>query len=211
MAKRLNAFPGEEKGSRRYPWGEWTDGSAWEIRQGSDYDVATENMRVNLHLKADALGRKVRTKKVAGGAGLIFQFLESAEDRILRLKLDENRGETESALNSLYEDACEIYERARREVDIERKDGRTQKYAAIRFRRQIEEGRAKKELPQVVARMVRKPTLGFGHLERAGRTDLMLETLVTDPRRPYHFLFSEATVEGAEERLREIGRGDVSN
>ena len=29
------------------------DGSPWEIQRGEDYDVATENMRVNLHMRAD--------------------------------------------------------------------------------------------------------------------------------------------------------------
>jgi hypothetical protein len=207
MARRLQAFPGDKKGLRRYPWREWTDGSTWEIRQGDDYDVATENMRVNLHLKAEALGRKVRTRKVTGGAGLVFQFLESEEDKILGAALKENREGTEDTLRRLYEDAFEIYERARAEVNIERKDGRTQKYAAIRFRRQVEDGLRDERLPQAIARMVKKQTRGFGHLEKAGRADLMLETLVADPKRPYHSLFSKATVAAAEARLRGIGNG----
>lgn len=42
-----------------------------------DYDVATENMRVNLHMKVDSLFRKVRTRKFDDhrGEGLVFQFL----------------------------------------------------------------------------------------------------------------------------------------
>src|SRR5271167_1017294 len=79
MAKRLDSFPAHEPhASRRYPWAEWTDGGIWEIRRGEDYDAPTENMRVNLHMKADALTIKVRTRKVRdeSGEGLVFQFLD---------------------------------------------------------------------------------------------------------------------------------------
>src|SRR5580700_641754 len=84
MGRRLDTFPGElPPGRRKYPWDEWTDGSAWEIRRGEDYDVATENMRVNLHMKADSLYTKVRTRKFADdrGEGLIFQFFELKEEK----------------------------------------------------------------------------------------------------------------------------------
>jgi hypothetical protein len=203
MAKRLKAFPDRAAaGVRRYPWPQWTDGGVWEINRGEDYDVATENMRVNLHMKADSLGRKVRTTKVERGSGLVFQFLDSEEMKIVRAKRRESPKRTEDAIARLYEDASEIYERARTEVTIERKDGRRQKYAPIRFKRQIDAGQAEGALVPTVARIVKKPTLGFGHLERAGRPDLMLETLVVDPGRPYHGLFSPATVAIAEQRLR---------
>jgi hypothetical protein len=88
-------------------------------------------------------------------------------------------------------------------VTIERKDGRRQKYAAIRFKRQVEAGHSEGTLVPTVARIVKKPTLGFGHLEDAERPDLMLETLVVDAEKPYHSFFSPATVDAAEERLRE--------
>src|SRR3954451_13651117 len=77
MARRLNSFPERKQpAQQKYPWSDWTDGSVWEIRRGVDYDVATESMRVNLHMKADALSRKVKTQKLSdsSGEGLIFQF-----------------------------------------------------------------------------------------------------------------------------------------
>jgi hypothetical protein len=204
MAKQLEKFPdGEGAAPRRYPWAEWTDGGVWEIVRGEDYDVATENMRVNLHMKADSLGRKVQTKKIDAGSGLVFQFRDSEDMEVVKMKMKENPRKTQEALDELYEDALEIYERARTEVTIERKDGRRQKYAPIRFKRQIEAGHEEGTLVPAVARIVRKPTLGFGHLGQAGRPDLMLETLVADPERPYHELFSPTTVRNAEERLRE--------
>ncbi len=76
-AQKVEGFMDERPGpARRYDWPSWTDGSVWEIRRGEDYDVATENMRVNLHMKASQLGRKVRTQIVRDGGreGLRFQF-----------------------------------------------------------------------------------------------------------------------------------------
>jgi len=52
---------------------------------------------------------------------------------------------------------------------------------------------------------VRKPTTGFGHLEKAGRYDLMLENLVIAPQKPYHRLFSAPTIKVAQERMADLG------
>jgi hypothetical protein len=208
MARRLKKFPEakEPESRRRYPWPEWADGSAWEIRRGEDYDVATENMRVNLHLKADAQGRKVRTRKISDeeGEGLAFQFIPSEEEESVMKAINEDPSGTAEALERLYEDAAEIYERAREEVLIPRKDGGTQKYAAVRFKQQIDKGREDGTIVPTVARIVRRPTKGFGHLEAAGRDDLMLENLVIDEGKPYHRFFSEETVRVSEARMAEL-------
>jgi hypothetical protein len=91
MAQRVDGF--KKAGGdapRRYPWPTWMDESVWEIRMGEDYDVPTENMRVNLHERAKRDGCIVRTEKVVAGKGegLRFQFerpvLESPRDRRLR-------------------------------------------------------------------------------------------------------------------------------
>jgi hypothetical protein len=211
MARRLKRFPGgvAPKSQRRYSWPEWTDGSAWEIRRGEDYDVVTENMRVNLHLKADSLGRKVRTKKISdrAGEGLAFQFLPSEEAELVKVgNTDDPTGTTE-ALECLYEDAVEIYERVREEVLIPRKDGGQQKYAAVRFKQQIDRGHEGGTIVLTVARIVRRSTIGFGHLEKAGRDDLMLENLVIDEEKPYHRFFSEKTVRVSAERMAKL-RGE---
>jgi hypothetical protein len=210
MGTRLDQFPDDQApqiSRRRYPWAEWTDGGAWEIRRGEDYDVATENMRVNLHMKADSLGRKVRTKKIsdAEGEGLVFQFLESEEQELVRMSERENKQATDEALGRLYMDAVEIYDRAREEVMISRKDGRQQKYAATRFKQQIDKGHEEGMIVPTIARIVRKPTQGFAHLRNAGRHDLMVENLVIDQAKPYHHLFSEQTVQVAEKRMAEFG------
>jgi hypothetical protein len=85
MARELDSFDwgdGAGGGRPKYDWGRWLNGDIWEIRKGEDYDVPTENMRVNLHAKADQAGRKVRTRKVPKQTdpehgkweGLVFQF-----------------------------------------------------------------------------------------------------------------------------------------
>lgn len=211
MAKRLDAFAADDVGEpRRYPWDEWTDGGAWEIRRGDDYDVESENMRVNLHVKADALGIKVRTRKIRDGEreGLVFQFFDPEEKEATELLTAAGAGDLGDAMDALYEDAMDLYERARREVTIARSDGRRQKYAAVRYKQQIERARTNNELVPAIARIVRKPTLGFGHLEDAGRPDLMVETLVLDRSKPYHRFFTRTTIETARRRLEERGHLD---
>jgi hypothetical protein len=65
----------------KYPWEEWTNGSVWEIVQGQDYDVSTENMRVNLHLRAGKEDKKVITRlaREPGPEKLLFQFVPKTE------------------------------------------------------------------------------------------------------------------------------------
>jgi hypothetical protein len=205
MATRLDTFPGDDaRPPRRYPWDQWTDGSPWQIRRGEDYDVPTENMRVSLHMKADSLACKVRTHKFDDdhSEGLIFQFRRTdGPGPETGSPSAPKPPEGATTMEQLYVDAVEIYERARREVLIPRKDGSYQKYAANRYKQAIDGGYAKGELVSVITGIVSRPTQGFGHLGNAGREDLMLETLVTDPARPYHRLFSPTTVRIAQERL----------
>ncbi len=114
--------------------------------------------------------------------------------------------EIAAALAELYADALDIYERAREEVTIERSDGRRQKYAATRYKQQIDKGRAEGTLVPTIASIVKKPTLGFSHLEDARRPDLMLETVVLDESKPYHRFFASTTVQVARERMTEYER-----
>jgi len=88
-------------------------------------------------------------------------------------------------------------------VTITRSDGGSQKYAATRYKQQIDKGKEEGTLVPTIARILRRPTLGFSHLENARRPDLMLETLVLDTEKPYHHLFSPATVQLAEARMAE--------
>lgn len=77
MARRVGSFnDGDATGQRRYPWADWTDGSVWEVRKDEDYDIPTENMRINVLDRAKNLARQVRTQIVRddAGEGLRFQF-----------------------------------------------------------------------------------------------------------------------------------------
>jgi hypothetical protein len=109
----------------------------------------------------------------------------------------------DSAIEQLYVDAVEIYERARAEVTIERSDGRRQKYAAVRYKQQIDRGYESGLLVPAIAGIVKSRTSGFDHLEEARRPDLMLETLVLDTAKPYHHLFAENTIRVAQKRMKE--------
>jgi hypothetical protein len=203
MAKRLDSFPGQgPRSQRRYPWDEWIDGSAWQIRRGEDYDVPTENMRVNLHMKASSLARKVRTKSFNDekAEGLIFQFFNPQETGGTSVVSDGHATDPDPT-ELLYQDALEIYERARREVTIPRRDGTRQKYAPVRYREQIKRAYSEGDLVSAIDRIVSRRTEGFGHLEEANRPDLMVETLVLDSSKPYHRLFSATTVQSARDRM----------
>jgi hypothetical protein len=201
MAQRLDQTP---PWVHRYPWDEWTDGSTWQIRRGEDYDVATENMRVNLHMRARHLPGKVKTTKFVDAAseGLIFQFLPALSRPTTTAQTS---GDT-AALEALYQDCCYIYETARREVTIPRSDRTRQKYAAIRFKQQVDAGHAADRLIDAVTRIVERRTQGFGHLEAAERPDLMLETFVLDETKPYHKLLPARIIEIARARMTDYWR-----
>lgn len=81
-----------------------------------------------------------------------------------------------------------------------------QKYAAVRYKQQIERAHDEDTLVPAVARIVRKPTLGFGHLAEANRPDLMVETLVLDTSKPYHHFFTPKTIQLARERMAEYAQ-----
>ena len=206
MARQLPHFPRRPpERHRRYPWEAWTDGSVWEIRRGVDYDVATENMRINLHMRGDLALRKVRARKVRDeqGEGLIFQFVESDEAARVRDAMAADARATRAALDALYTDARALYEWAGQEVTIERSDRRRQKFLSSRYLDQFERGHAEGMLVPTVASMIRNRNRGSGfeHLARAGRPDLTLESLVVDGTKPYRRLFTAQTREIAARRL----------
>jgi hypothetical protein len=209
MARKLDHFPSNDRQqARRYPWDEWTDGGVWEIRQGDDYEIPTENMRVNLHIKADSKAVKVRTRKVRddAGEGLIFQFYDPDGEEAKRLVAQTPASELDSAMELLYADAMNIYERARHEITIPRSDGTEQKYAAVRYKQQLEAVEDNKSLlVTVIASIIKKRTSGFDHLANAGRSDLMVERLVLDESKPYHRFFTKTTIDVARKRMAEFG------
>jgi hypothetical protein len=93
----------------------------------------------------------------------------------------------------LYKDLVTLFERTRAEVRIPAPAGGDRPYVATRFKQAIDRGNRQGLLVPVVARIVREPTEGFGHLAEAARPDLMVESLVLDPTKPYHYLFTART------------------
>ena len=61
---------------QKYPWDRWENGEIWEIAQGQDYEISTQNMQVTLHLRASKDNKKVQTRRVRDEARekLVFQF-----------------------------------------------------------------------------------------------------------------------------------------
>ncbi|MEA2411898.1 MAG: hypothetical protein QOC77_2459 [Thermoleophilaceae bacterium] len=78
--EKLQSWPFEGGGAGRpqkYPWEKWEDGSVWKIARGEDYEIPTQSMQVNLHLRASKDNLKVRTRTVRedDGEKLVFQFM----------------------------------------------------------------------------------------------------------------------------------------
>jgi hypothetical protein len=119
-------------------------------------------------------------------------------------KLDEalvRAADTGLAVDALYTDLLDFYERTKAEVRIPGPSGGTRPYVASYFKRAIDQSRGNAGPVPVVARMVKGKTEGYGHLAKAGRPDLMVESLVIDSTKSYHRLFPRETVAHAQRNL----------
>lgn len=61
----------------KYPWTEWTDGSAWEVVRGIDFDVEPSVFRSYLYEVAIRNGLAVTTRWQ--GDKVSFQFINKKE------------------------------------------------------------------------------------------------------------------------------------
>ena len=75
MARKLDEFPSLRSESR-YPWGEWLDGSVWELEQGRDFSSKVPTFRANAQTQARKRGGKVRSRLFQNGDStrLVIQF-----------------------------------------------------------------------------------------------------------------------------------------
>jgi hypothetical protein len=73
MAQQLTAFPDFPA---RYPWGEWLNGSAWQLGKGDDYRCRTETFLHNARMQASKRGGTVRTRTIREGTheSVVIQF-----------------------------------------------------------------------------------------------------------------------------------------
>ena len=75
MARKLESFPAPF--GTRYPWGEWLDGSDWELVRGDDYNSRTSSLRANAQIQAKKRGGRVRSKSAKvpdGREAIVIQF-----------------------------------------------------------------------------------------------------------------------------------------
>jgi HKD family nuclease len=116
-------------------------------------------------------------------------------------KVLQDAADARLAVDVLYSDLVDLYERTKSEVEILAPGGGVRRYVASYFKRAIDQSRETTGPVPVVARMVKSPTDGYGHLAAADRPDLMVETLVIDASKPYHRLFLPETVAHAQANL----------
>ena len=197
MAKRLENFSfSAQQQQGRYDWANWTDGSAWEIRQGADYTVPTENMRVNLFMKAKQKGRKVRTQIVRDdeGEGLRFQFYEPG-------------GETNSGAESAPVDNAggeeaqphgdSLEDRWHAEMVGVHEDAKSAGYNASRFIQMVNEQGGLVAAKALINST--QPSDGFTKLWELGRLDITVEARAL--KLEFRELFSPLEVKKCRERL----------
>lgn len=73
MAERIDNVTPLRGRAPIYPWDEWTDGSAWRIRRGVDFETSTQSMRSVLTTYAGRNNLNVRTS-VPDASTVEFQF-----------------------------------------------------------------------------------------------------------------------------------------
>lgn len=75
MAERIENLSTNRGGApRKYPWELWTDGSAWRIVKGQDYDIPTVSMAAIVRGHARRNGLEVFTAQTRDQDGVEFQF-----------------------------------------------------------------------------------------------------------------------------------------
>lgn len=74
MAERIDALGSVRRGRPPlYPWDEWTDGSAWRITRGVDFEVSAQSMASMIRIRANNTG-VVASANVVDGDTVEFQF-----------------------------------------------------------------------------------------------------------------------------------------
>lgn len=78
MAERITSLPKRPVGGpRKYPWDEWTDGSAWRIQRGEDFDVEPASMAGLIRKHGVRSGLSVRA--FIEGDVIEFQYTPAQE------------------------------------------------------------------------------------------------------------------------------------
>ena len=82
VPRKLKSFPARQRRTK-YPWDQWLDGSVWELRKGSDYDIDTLSLRALAGKAAKRAGTRVRTKLIRNNRGesLVIQAYKGRSGR----------------------------------------------------------------------------------------------------------------------------------
>lgn len=75
MARRIRSFTPRTGRPALYPWARWTDGSAWHITRGEDFELPARNMAAVLRARATKAGLSVTCR--VDGDSVRFQFGQS--------------------------------------------------------------------------------------------------------------------------------------
>lgn len=73
MAKQLRGNPLPKK-RRSYPWGQWTNGKTWVVKQGEDFDMSLVQFRTYLHERSRKFGQQLQTQTDRDAGTITFRF-----------------------------------------------------------------------------------------------------------------------------------------
>jgi hypothetical protein len=71
MATVLRQFQFRQRS--KYPWGQWSNGQIWRVKQREDFDVDAASFKSVLSQRAALKGMRVRVNTLRDGV-IVFQF-----------------------------------------------------------------------------------------------------------------------------------------
>lgn len=78
MATKIDVFPAlVRQRSSIYPWGEWTDGSIWQAKEGEDFVSSLKTFVQGLYAHAKRHDLKVEVRSAPGDGVVAFRFIPS--------------------------------------------------------------------------------------------------------------------------------------
>ncbi len=175
---------------RRYDWADWTDGGVWEITRGEDYDVPSENMRVNLGTKARQIGGKVRSSifRTDGREGLRFQFYGPPTESAANEDEEPPKPTTVNLETEWHAEMIDIHAQAK-----------AIGYNASRFIQMVNEHGGLATAKQLINSDT--PSDGFTELWERKRLDIAVEARALKPK--FRDLFTAAELTKSRKRLAE--------
>lgn len=80
MAEILESWPNISRTrTSKYPWGEWTDGSIWQVKEGEDFASNLKTFVQGLYAYGKRHELKVEVRADAAQGIAAFRFVPSAQ------------------------------------------------------------------------------------------------------------------------------------